>query len=163
MHRNGAAIHRRSNAGDTIDFGGATFEVLSPPRDWQVAARVRNNDSLVLKVRYRNTAALLPADAEKKIERALVESAPQPRAELPKVGHNGSLTSSTPEFLDTVRPRFAFMSVGYRNSFRHPRSEVLERLAERHIVTFRTDMLVAIVFYLDGERVRPALPLHSPN
>lgn len=124
---------------------------------------MRNNDSLVLKVRYRDTAALLPADAEKKIERVLVESAPQPRAELLKVGHNGSLTSSTPEFLDTVRPGFAFISVGYRNSFHHPRPEVLERLAERHIATFRTDTLGAVVFYLDGERVRPVLPLHSPD
>ncbi|HEX9120796.1 MAG TPA: ComEC/Rec2 family competence protein [Terriglobales bacterium] len=159
---NNVAVIRRS-AGDSFAFGGANFDVLSPPRDWQVAARVRNNDSLVLKIRYRNSAALLPADVEKKIERALVEIAPQPRAELLKVGHNGSLTSSAPEFLDTVRPRFAFISVGYRNSFHHPRPEVLERLAERHIVTFRTDTLGAVGFYLDGERVRPVLPLHSPN
>ena len=61
-----AAIIRRS-AGDTIDFGSATLEVLSPPRDWQVAARVRNNDSLVLKVRYRDTAALLPADEVRRL------------------------------------------------------------------------------------------------
>lgn len=159
---NGTAIIRRYG-GDSFAFGGANFDVLSPPRDWQVAERVRNNDSLVLKIRYRNSAALLPADVEKKIERALVETAPQPRAELLKVGHNGSLTSSAPEFLDTVRPRFAFISVGYRNSFHHPRPEVLERLAERHIVTFRTDTLGAVGFYLDGERVRPVLPLHSPN
>jgi competence protein ComEC len=159
---NNVAVIRRY-AGDSFVFGGATFEVLSPPRDWKVAARVRNNDSLVLKLRYRNTAALLPADAEKKIERALVELAPQPRAELLKVGHNGSLTSSAPEFLDTVRPQFAVISVGYRNSFQHPRLEVLERLAERHIVTFRTDTLGAVGFYLDGERVRPVLPLRSPN
>ena len=127
-------------------MGGATFEVLSPPRDWQVAARVRNNDSLVLKIRYRNSAVLLPADAEKKIERALVENGPQLQAELLKVGHNGSLTSSAPEFLDAVRPQFAFISVGYRNSFHHPRPEVLERLAERHIVTFRTDIIRSSVW-----------------
>jgi competence protein ComEC len=101
--------------------------------------------------------------AEKKIERALVETTPQPRAALLKVGHNGSLTSSAPEFLDTVRPRFAFISVGYRNSFRHPRPEVLQRLAERHFVTFRTDTLGAVGFYLDGEGVRPVLPLHPQN
>jgi competence protein ComEC len=158
----GTAIIRRS-AGDSFVFGGANFEVLSPPHDWQVAARARNNDSLVLRVRLRNSAALLPADAEKKIERALVETTPQPRAALLKVGHNGSLTSSAPEFLDTVRPRFAFISVGYRNSFHHPRPEVLQRLAERHVVTFRTDTLGAVGFYLDGEGVRPVLPLHPQN
>jgi competence protein ComEC len=72
---NGTAIIRRS-AGDSFVFGGANFEVLSPPHAWQVAARARNNDSLVLKVSLRNSAALLPADAEKKIERALVETTP---------------------------------------------------------------------------------------
>lgn len=150
------AVVRRA-AGDSFSFGRAQFEVLSPPRDWQVAARPRNNDSLVLRIRYKNSAALLPADAEKKIERSLVENA-LPRADLLKVGHNGSLTSSGPEFLDSVRPRFAMISVGYRNSFRHPRPEVLERLAERHVITYRTDTVGAVGFYLDGERVTPALP-----
>jgi competence protein ComEC len=157
---NDVAIIRRS-AGDSFSFGGATFDVLSPPRDWQLAARPRNNDSMVLKIRYRNSAALLPADAEKKIERILLQSVP--RAQLLKVAHNGSLTSSTPEFLDAVHPQFALISVGYRNSFRHPRQEVLDRLAERRIVTYRTDNLGAISFFLDGERVRPVLPLRSPR
>jgi competence protein ComEC len=116
---------------------------------------------MVLEIRYRNSAALLPADAEKKIERILLQSVP--RAQLLKVAHNGSLTSSTPEFLDAVHPQFALISVGYRNSFRHPRQEVLDRLAERRIVTYRTDNLGAISFFLDGERVRPVLPLRSPR
>jgi competence protein ComEC len=153
---NGVAVIRRA-AGDSFSFGEARVEVLSPPRDWQVAARPRNNDSLVLKIGYRNTAALLPADAEKKIERALLENGRPPRAELLKVGHNGSMTSSSPEFLDSVGPQFAVISVGYRNSFHHPRPEILQRLAERGIVTYRTDTLGAVGFYLDGERVRPVL------
>ena len=157
---NNVAVVRRA-AGDSFSFGGARFEVLSPPRDWQVAARPRNNDSLVTIIRYRNSAALLPADAERKIERALVENG-QPRADLLKVGHNGSMTSSTPEFLDKVRPRFAVISVGYRNSFNHPRLEVLRRLAERHVLTYRTDTLGAVGFYMDGERVTPALPSRPP-
>ena len=86
----------------------------------------------------------------------------QPRADLLKVGHNGSMTSSTPEFLDKVRPRFAVISVGYRNSFHHPRLEVLRRLAERHVLTYRTDTLGAVGFYMDGERVTPALPSRPP-
>jgi competence protein ComEC len=133
--------------------------VLSPPRDWQLAARPRNNDSMVLEIRYRNSAALLPADVEEKIERILLQNVP--RAQLLKVAHNGSLTSSTPEFLEAVRPQFALISVGYRNSFRQPRQEVLDRLAERRILTYRTDTLGAISFFLDGESVRPVLPLRS--
>jgi len=102
---NGAAVIRHS-AGDTFSFGSTTIDVFSPPRDWQVDSRPRNNDSLVLRVGYRNSAVLLPADAEKQIERAMVESSSLPRAALLKVGYNGSLTSSGPEFLDSVRPRF---------------------------------------------------------
>ena len=159
---NDVAIIRRS-AGDTLQPSARRPSRCSRRRATGKWRRVvRNNDSLVLRIRYRNSAALLPADAEKKIEHALVESAPQPRAELLKVGHNGSLTSSTPEFLDSVRPRFAFISVGYRNSFHHPRPEVLAAAGSSGtIVTFRTDTLGAVAFYLDGERVRPVLPLHS--
>jgi competence protein ComEC len=153
---NNVTVVRRT-AGDSFAFGGAQFDVVSPPSDWQVTSRPRNNDSLVLKIRYRNSSALLPADAEKKIERSLLEYS-QLRADLLKVGHNGSLTSSAPEFLDRVQPRFAVISVGYRNSFRHPRPEVLQRLAERRVITYRTDTAGAVGFYLDGERVTPILP-----
>ncbi len=156
------AVIRRS-AGDSFAFGAATVDVFSPPRDWQVAARVRNNDSLVLRIRYRKSGALLAADAEKKIEQMLLAGPTQPRAELLKVAHNGSNTSSGPEFLDSVQPRFAFISVGYRNSFHHPRPEVLARLESRQVRTFRTDTFGALTFYLDGEGVRPVLPLHPQN
>ncbi|MGI9102860.1 MAG: ComEC/Rec2 family competence protein [Terriglobales bacterium] len=151
----GAAVVRRAG-GDSFEFGEARFEVLSPPRDWQLGAKPRNDDSLVFLIRYRNTAALLEADAEKKIERLLLQQ--QPRAALLKVAHNGSLTSSAPELLDAIGPGYAVISVGYRNSFRHPRPEVLERLSKRGIRTFRTDTFGAVTFYLDGERVTPLLP-----
>jgi competence protein ComEC len=159
---NDVAVVRRA-AGDCFNFGEARVEVLSPPRDWQVAARPRNNDSLVLRIAYRNSSALLPADAEKKIERELLQNGQLAHAGLLKVAHNGSLTSSTPAFLDRVAPQFAVISVGYRNSFHHPRPEVLERLAERRIATYRTDTLGAVTFYLDGERVRPVVPLFPRN
>jgi competence protein ComEC len=85
----------------------------------------------------------------------------RPRASLLKVAHNGSATSTTPELLDAVQPSLAVISVGYRNSFRHPRPEVLQRLAARRIATFRTDTMGAISFHLDGETVRPVLPAGS--
>ena len=157
--RNVAVVPRAG--GDKFDFGGAQVEVLSPPRDWQLAAKPRNNDSLVLRISFRHTAALLEGDAEKKMERMLVEL--QPRASLLKVAHNGSATSSAPELLDAVRPSMAVISVGYRNSFRHPRPEVLQRLATRHIVTLRTDTAGAVSFYLDGETVRRARPATLPR
>jgi competence protein ComEC len=153
---NEVAVIRRVG-GDRFEFGGVEVEVLSPPPDWQVTSKPRNNDSLVLRIVYGETAALLEADAEKKIERLV--AAQQPRAALLKVGHNGSMTSSAPELLDVVAPRFAFISVGARNSFRHPRPEVLRRLESRGIVTYRTDTAGTVSFALDGTTVRPLLPV----
>jgi competence protein ComEC len=141
-------------AGDRFEFGGAEFRVLAPPRDWQVAAQARNNDSLVLLVTYGHTSALLTGDAEKQVERDMVLE--QPHADLLKVAHNGSNTSTTPEFLDAVRPSFAVIYVGMNNSYGHPRPQVLERLAQAHVATYRTDMAGAVTFLLDGNSVSMA-------
>jgi competence protein ComEC len=139
--------------GDGFEFGGVELRVLSPPRDWQLAKQPRNNDSLVLQFVYGQTAVLMEADAEKKIERLLVEQ--QPRSGLLKVAHNGSLTSTIPELLEAVRPQWAVISVGAHNSFGHPRKEVVERLASAGISVFRTDLDGAVTFYLDGRGVTP--------
>ena len=96
-------------------------------------------------------AALLVGDAHKRVEKFMVDEAPQ--ADLLKVGHHGSATSSTPEFLKAVRPRFAVVSVGLYNSFGHPRQEVMERYAQAQIPTYRTDLAGAVSFYLDGKTV----------
>ena len=76
-----------------------------------------------------------------------------PHADLLKIGHHGSLTSSSPEFLAAVAPQFAVVSAGFYNSFHHPRPEVMKRFADRHIQTYRTDLGGAVSFYLDGTRV----------
>jgi len=72
---------------------------------------------------------------------------------LLKVGHHGSNTSSTPELLAAVRPQFAVISDGYRNLYGHPKYPVIQRFADEHIKTFRTDMLGATTFYLDGKQI----------
>lgn len=147
-------VERRQ--GERFDFGGATVEVLAPPGDWKLTKHPRNNDSVVLLVSFQGTSALLEADAEKRIERVLVEELP--RADLLQVAHNGSATSTTAELLSAVQPRYAAISVGFRNSFGHPKPEVLERLAASHAAVYRTDMLGALTFYLDGSGVSPSLP-----
>lgn len=142
----------RRTSGDVFQFGGAEFQVLAPAADWQLAERPRNNDSLVMKVSYGATSALLEGDAEKRIERMLLDGA-APTADLLKVGHHGSATSSTPELLWAVNPKYAVISVGFHSPFGHPRPEVLERLQAAHVRTFRTDLMGAVTFYLDGKRV----------
>ncbi len=141
----------RHYAGDRFPLGNAGVEVLAPSRDWQLTDKPRNDDSLVLRIWFGETAVLLTGDIDRKIERVLLDV--HPRAQLLKVAHNGSTTSTTPEFLAAVRPRFAVISVGAHNSFGHPRREVLERLAAQHVLTYRTDLMGASTFLLDGKEV----------
>jgi competence protein ComEC len=79
------------------------------------------------------------------------------RAHLLKVGHHGSNSSSTQEWIDAVRPRWAVISVGARNTFGHPRIEVLRRFGAAKLATYRTDLSGAVTFYLDGRSVSPQL------
>jgi len=140
-------------AGDDFNFGGAGIQVLAPPRDWRPRARPANNDSLVMQVSYGSTSALLAGDAERQVERRLAASAPH--ADVLKVAHHGSATSTTPELLSAVAPRYAVISSGFRNSFGHPRQDVLLRLEQNHVRTYPTDIDGAVTFLLDGISVRP--------
>jgi competence protein ComEC len=72
-----------------------------------------------------------------------------------KVAHHGSAGSTSSELLETVRPRFAVISDGVRNVYGHPRREVLQRLQENGVQTYRTDMTGVVSFYLDGKTVTP--------
>jgi competence protein ComEC len=77
-------------------------------------------------------------------------------ADLLKVGHHGSRTSTTAPFLAAVAPACAVVSVGARNLYGHPRLEVLEELQTTRARTYRTDTLGLSTFYLDGRSVTPA-------
>jgi competence protein ComEC len=145
----------RHQEGDDFQAADLHFQVLAPARD--AIVRNANDDSLVMRVTYGATSALLEGDAEKPVERKIAED--HPNADLLKVGHHGSATSTIPEFLAAVHPRFAVISVGARNVYHHPRPDVLARLAESHVLTFRTDLDGAVTFYLDGKTVTS----HSPG
>jgi competence protein ComEC len=142
-------------AGDSLEMGSAKIAVLAPPRDAEAHPSRPNDESLVLKISYGATSALLEGDAEKKTEKQVAQENPQ--ADLLKVAHHGSSTSTIPELLAAVRPRFAVISVGARNVYGHPRQEVLDRLAEAHVLTYRTDLDGAVTFYLDGRTVSSQL------
>ena len=97
------------------------------------------------------TSAVMEGDAEKQAERGIAVH--EIRADVLKIAHNGSTTSSTPELLEAVQPRLAVISVGVHNPFKHPRPEVLARLEALHVRTYRTDLDGAVTFYLDGKLV----------
>jgi competence protein ComEC len=147
---NGVAV-RKHVAGEVLTWGATGIRVLSPPPDWRPKSRPMNDDSLALLISYGNTRALLAGDVEKRMEHFI--STEMPSADLLKVAHHGSATSTTPEFLAAVHPTFAVISVGYHNAFGHPRAAVLERLQDAHVKTYRTDTFGAVTFLLDGSKV----------
>jgi competence protein ComEC len=146
----------RHNEGENFEFGGADVQVLSPPAHWRTTSQPKNNDSLVLRVSFRDSSLLLEGDAEKPVEQRMAFSEDL-KSDLLKVGHHGSATSSSAEFIHAVRPRWAIISVGVTNTFGHPRRETLERLQQEGVFTYRTDRNGAVTFYLDGKSVSPQL------
>jgi competence protein ComEC len=142
--------------GDVFDLGGASVEVLFPPRDSPAGSGPQNNDSMVLRVSYANSSVLLEGDAEKQVERR-VAALHHPSANLIKVGHHGSNNATTPELVASAKPQFAIISVGSGNSFGLPRTEVLGRLANAGARVYRTDLDGAVTFYLDGHSVTPSV------
>lgn len=145
--------------GEAFDFDGVHFDVLAPPADWELKPRGQDDASMVLRLSYAGHTALLPGDIHKKVEQMLAENAEEHHrpmhADLLKVAHHGSNTSSCDEFLDAVRPEYAVISAGIRNPFHHPREEVIDRLAERRIKTYRTDLFGPVTFYIDATGVHP--------
>jgi competence protein ComEC len=112
-----------------------------------------NNDSLGIRITYLQRSLLLTGDMEKPMERrALIDAQPL-RADILKVGHHGSNTSSTDPFLDAVSPVFAIVSDGFENSFRHPHPKVLERLNAHRAEILRTDLDGLVTVRTDGRRI----------
>jgi competence protein ComEC len=146
-------IYRK--AGDIFSYGGTIFRVLAPAVESATRNSGndshRNDESLVMKVAYGRTSALLEADAEKPTEKFIASE--DPSADVLKVAHHGSASSSAEALLAAVRPRFAVISVGTRNVYHHPRPEVLRRLQNAHVTTFRTDTDCATSFFLNGTTV----------
>jgi competence protein ComEC len=143
--------------GDQFDFGGAHFDMLAPGRDQVTGSMRPNDDCLVFTATFGGTTALLEGDAERPAERRVVEE--HPEAMLLKVAHHGSASGTSTDLLATVRPRYAVISVGARNVYGHPRREVLERLQQAGVKTYRTDEDGAVSFYLDGKSVTPDVAL----
>ena len=143
--------------GDKFELGGAKVDVLFPPPNWPVGLEPKNNDSMVMQVTYGETSVLLEGDAEKAVERRIA-TLHHPKADVLKVGHHGSATSTTQEILDSIQPSFAVISVGFRTSFGLPKSDVLQRLQDSGVHVYRSDLNGAVTFYLDGHSVTPWLP-----
>jgi competence protein ComEC len=122
------------------------------PPDWE-RQRVRNDDSIVLELRWRDVSVLLTGDIGRAVERTLTSSIPAASLRIVKVPHHGSLTSSSPEFIRALAPKVAIVSAGRANHFGHPVPEVLERYRAVGAGVFRTDQDGAVMVDTDGYSV----------
>jgi competence protein ComEC len=113
--------------GRILKFGGAVVEVLYPAADPTGQAPSDNDHSVVVRIVYGSRAFLLTGDIEQGAENELVNGRGVLRADIIKVAHHGSRTSSTQEFINAVDPQYAVISVGRRSRFGHPHKEVVDR------------------------------------
>ena len=120
---------RQMQRGAPFAFGGTTLQVLAPGPDYTPDTTPKNDDSLVMRIRFGSTSFLLTGDMEKKIEQDLADAGLLEHDDVLKVGHHGSRTSSTPELLDLEHPAFGIISAGFDNSYGHPHPLVSPRAA----------------------------------
>ncbi|WP_437278042.1 DNA internalization-related competence protein ComEC/Rec2 [Sorangium sp. So ce375] len=164
LRRRGVPIVRPASlCGRPRVLSGATIEVLAPCPELH-PDRGANDNSFILRISYGARSALLVGDAEHEAEDALVARyGAALRADLLKVGHHGSRTSTGAALLAAVDPSIAAVSCGVRNRFGHPSPEVLSRLSAGGVAIARTDRGGALTWETDGERVLWSRPGEPPR
>jgi competence protein ComEC len=150
MSRQAAARWSNLQTADVIVIDDVEVVVRHPPiADWE-RQDVRNDDSIVLELRWGGVSIVLTGDIGSEVERTIAPLfAPSPLRVI-KVPHHGSLTSSSQEFVKALAPRIAVASVGRSNTFGHPAPAVLERYREAGAEIFRTDRDGAVTVTTDG-------------
>ncbi len=128
-------------------LGNATIDVLYVGTDDSDL----NNTSIVLKLTYGNTSVLFMGDAEKEVETIIEKK--DISADVLKVGHHGSNTSSSKTFLEKVNPSYAIISVGTGNSYGHPSNTTIQNLENQNIQIYRTDENGTIIMTSDGTNI----------
>jgi competence protein ComEC len=148
---------RHLRAGDRLTWDSIDLSVLAPTPAYTNPGPPINNDSLVVRLQFGHASALLEGDAEAPSEHQMAEAArTDPSLQLGpdtllKVGHHGSRTSTTQEFLDLIAPQDAVISVGRQNTFGHPRPEIIARLAAARARVYRTDEFGLTTFLLSRD------------
>ena len=140
---------RAGQTGEIFSVDGVEVEILFAPK-----AGAGNEISNVYRVRCGDVTFLITGDLVKEIEAEILREGVDVSATVLKVGHHGSATSSSEEFLQAVNPKCSVICVGYGNNFGHPRAEVLQRLENLSTKIFRTDRDGLIKFKTDGKNLR---------
>lgn len=136
--------------GTSFTLGAASFTILGPinpdPDDL-------NTYSIVLKLTYGRNSFLFTGDAQTSNEKDMIDAGYDISAEVLKVGHHGSNTSTSQDFLDAVNPKNAVISCAIGNDYGHPHQDTMDKLAAKNIPVYRTDECGTIVATSDGSRI----------
>lgn len=136
--------------GDSFKLGQADCKILAPNSS---SYEDLNNFSVVIKVTFGNNTFMFDGDAEKVSETEIVNKGFDVKADVLKVGHHGSGTSTSDEFLKKVNPKYAVISCGVNNDYGHPHKETMKRLKDSGITVYRTDESGTIICTSDGNNI----------
>lgn len=135
--------------GDRYRLGDCEVTFLGPVKSYAET----NDTSLVCRVDYGQTSFLFTGDMETAAEGDMLDAGADVRADVLKVGHHGSSTSTSYRFLYEVDPEYAVISCGEGNSYGHPHEEVISRLRDGGVTTYRTDLAGTVIAVTDGETI----------
>ncbi|RJO59034.1 MBL fold metallo-hydrolase [Candidatus Parcubacteria bacterium] len=136
-----------------IFFGQVRAKILWPPKDFSFDPKNLNLGSIVLELSYGEVDFLFTGDAPDKVESRLVDANQLRPVEVLKVGHHGSKSSTSEEFLNATKPQYTILSVGAKNRYGHPAPSVLERLQKSNAEIHRTDLEGEILAQSTKERL----------
>ncbi|WP_252235616.1 ComEC/Rec2 family competence protein [Clostridium sp. CH2] len=136
--------------GDTLNVGNATLQFLAPN---SATYQDMNNYSIVCKLRFGNTSYLFTGDAESLSEGEILAKQLDISADVLKLGHHGSHSSTSQAFLNKINPRYAIVSCGKDNDYGHPHQKTIDKLNKKGIEILRTDVSGTIISTSDGNDI----------
>lgn len=137
--------------GEIIDLGDAKCTILAPINE---SYEDTNDYSIVIKLDHGNNSFLFTGDAEQVVEKEMINSEVNLQSTVLKIGHHGSISSTSKEFLEKVNPKYGVITVGVDNDYGHPRQLVMDRLKEKNIEVYRTDENGTVVATSDGREIK---------
>jgi competence protein ComEC len=137
-------------SGETFKLGDADCTILAPVFS---GYEKENNYSIVMKLKYGETSFLFTGDAEALSEKEMIKRCFDLSADVLKLGHHGSIRSTSDEFLEKVNPKYAVVSVGRNNHYRHPHKRTMDKLKKKGIKIYRTDENGTVTAVSDGKKI----------
>lgn len=137
-------------AGTKYPLGDAEFTILAPNSE---SYKDLNNYSVVIKLQYGSTSFLFTGDANKLSESEMINKGFNLEADMLKVGHHGSKTATSDQFLNEVNPKYAIISVGKDNKYGLPNNEVIQKINDLGCQIYRTDEIGTLIVKSDGKNI----------